>query len=230
MASGFFPLLILAAIHLYANKAKILGWIWHGLFLSFAGGVSFAYVFVDLLPSLEEGQPVLEQTFGFIPYLNRHAYVLALFGVLFYYGLKSFGNKSSLENYWLLMSGYLLFNFFVGVTLSDPTDPTIQPLFLFVIAMGLHYFVNDHNLRENQEELYDNYAKWVLAGALFAGYIVGSVMRIPNYIVAILVSFVAGGVVFNVFHYELPQKQSWGFLSFVFGALIYTAILLSIGE
>lgn len=47
MSPGLLSLFILAAIHLFANRSKVLGWIWHGPFLSFSSGVSLAYVFVD---------------------------------------------------------------------------------------------------------------------------------------------------------------------------------------
>ena len=108
---SFTALLILATIHLFANKTKILGWIWHGRFLSFAAGISFAYVFVDLLPKLEKGQQVLKQAFAVVPYLDRHAYVIALLGVLFFYGLHSQSKKKSALSFWLSTSGYVIFNF-----------------------------------------------------------------------------------------------------------------------
>ena len=66
MNPGLIALIVLAAIHVFANRAKVLGWIWRGKFLSFASGISLAYVFVDLLPTLEKGGPVLKQTFGTI--------------------------------------------------------------------------------------------------------------------------------------------------------------------
>ena len=82
--AGLISVLILIAVHLYANRMKVLGWVWHGRFLSLASGISFAYVFVDLLPALEKGGPVIKQTLGpIVPYLDKHAYLIALLGVLF---------------------------------------------------------------------------------------------------------------------------------------------------
>src|SRR3954466_13712128 len=127
MSHGFIALLVLAAIHLFANRAKVLGWVWHGQFLSFASGISLAYVFVDLLPALEKGSPVLKQAFGnLLPFLELHTYLIALLGILFYYGVES--AQSKLNNTWVPISGYLLFNFLVGAGLSDSSTPEIQPL------------------------------------------------------------------------------------------------------
>ncbi len=227
---GFFSVLVLAAIHLFANQAKVLGWVWHGRFLSFAGGISFAYVFIDLLPVLEKGQPILKQTFGeVIPYFDRHAYLIAFVGLLFYYGLEQHTLKQKVEWFWLQMVGYLCFNFFVGASLSDTTSPELQPLSLFTIAMGMHYFVRDHQVRLNNSRLFQHQGCLWLVAALFAGYAVGTLTHIPNAVVAIAVSFLAGGVLLNVLHYELPTKKHSGYFSFLLGALGYTALLITIG-
>ncbi len=227
MHGGLFSIIILALIHLYANKVKALGWVWHGRFLSFAAGISFAYVFVDLLPALEKGQPFIKHAFGeLIPYFDRHAYLIALLGLLFYYGIQRKTEKLKSEKFWLAISGYLLFNFFVGASLSDSTNPDIQPLTLFTIAMGMHYFVRDHQARANNSPLFLKRGRWLLVAALLLGYLVGCITHIPDALVAIAVSFLAGGILLNVLHYELPEKKQSGYISFVTGALLYTALLV----
>lgn len=222
---GFFSLLLLAAIHLFANRPRVLGWIWRGAFLSFASGISLSYVFVDLLPALEKGEPVLKRTFEpLIPYLELHTYLIALLGILFYYGIQSL--KSPKEHQWLPLSGYLLFNFLIGASLYDSSNPEIQPLALFTIAIGLHYFVRDHQAKIPKKPS----ILWALIFALFAGYFISYLAKIPDAVSAIGISFAAGGILLNVFHYELPKQEKGGYLWFVFGALLYTAILLSVGE
>lgn len=225
MNPGFLSLLVLAAVHIFANRAKVLGWVWHGKFLSFASGISFAYVFVDLLPALSKGQPVLKRTFEHIlPYLDRHTYLIALLGVLFFYGIQS--HKKLDKNIWLPVSGYLLFNFLVGTSLSDSANPEIQPLTLYTIAIGMHYFVRDHLAGIASHKL-------LLASlicSLFAGYFFGYFAKIPDAATAIAISFIAGGIFLNVLHYELPKKEKGGYFWFVLGSLLYTSMLLMLGE
>jgi ABC-type transport system involved in multi-copper enzyme maturation permease subunit len=229
--SGFIALLVLAAIHLFANQAKVMGWVWHGRFLSFAAGITFAYVFVGLLPALQKGQPVLKRTFDqFVPYLDRHVYLIALVGLLFYYGIQTYAQTGTAKNFWLAISGYLLFNFFVGVSLSDSNNPEIQPLTLFTIAMGMHYFVRDHNAGTENRSLYQRQGRWWLIASLLLGYAVGYLTHIPDAVAAIAISFVAGGVLLNVFHYELPKRERVGYGCFVLGSLLYTTVLLGVGE
>lgn len=227
---GLLSLAFLSLVHLYANQTKVFGWLWHGRFLSFAAGLSFAYVFVDLLPALEVGQPVLKQTFGeIIPFFDKHAYLIALFGLLFYYMLQRKIESLPSEKFWLSISGYFLFNFFVGASLSDPTNPDIQPIALFTIAIGMHYFVRDHQARQTSKPLYMERGRWLLVSALIIGFVIGKVTHIPNAIVAIAVSFLAGGILLNVLHYELPSKKESGFW-FVMGAVIYTILLIFVGK
>lgn len=225
--NGILVLSFLAIIHLYANQAKVLGWLWHGRFVSFAAGISFAYVFVDLLPTLEATQPVLQETFSsLVPYFDRHAYVIALLGVLFYYGLHTSSTPGSIRNFWLSMSGYLLFNFFLGASLSDSTNPDIQPLSLFAIGMGMHYFVFDHNAGEDHAALYNQQVRWLLVLALLIGFVIGYLTQIPGVLVAIIVAFLSGGVFLNALRYELPKREQVAYFCFVSGALSYTTIIL----
>ena len=221
IGSGFLSLCLLALIHLFANRPHILGWVWHSKFLSFASGISLAYVFVDLLPALEKGEPALKRTLDpIVPFLELHTYLIALLGILFYYGIQS--RISSKEHQWLPISGYLLFNFFVGASLSDSSNPEIQPLTLFTIAIGLHYFIRDHLSKISKNQ----FILWLLIAILFVGYFIGYLTKIPDAVTAIGISFVAGGIILNTFQYELPKQEKHGYFWFVFGALLYTSILL----
>lgn len=224
-------LIILILIHLLGNKSRLLGWVWHGRFLSFASGVSFGYVFVDLLPALSEGQQVLSNHLGkMIPYLDRHAYLISLIGMLFFYAIQGDSKTQKDYKFWVSMTGYALFNFFVGASLADPLDPTVQPIWLFTIAMGLHYFVHDHNLCEDHEEAYENSARWILVLALVGGWLTGFYVAIPEMLIAIVVAFVSGGVIMNSMRYELPKRSRDSFKYFLIGALGYSLLLISMGE
>lgn len=219
-------LLCFTLIHLYANKANVLGWVWHERFLSFAGGVSFAYVFIDLLPKLEKSQPVIKNTLDpFLPYLDHHAYVIALLGLLFYYGLQGI-SQSELQSYRMSMGGYCLFNFIVGTSLSDPSNPEIQPLLLFMVAIGLHYFIHDHDLRKNHRDLYDRYGRWILVLMLLLGWIVGYFVRVPDAAIDVAIAFLSGSVMLNVMRHELPKREKGTYSYFLIGSLSYTTILL----
>lgn len=225
---AFCSIVVLCFIHLFANRAQYLGWIWHGRFLSFAGGVSFTYVFVSLLPELAKGQAVIDAS-GVFPYVEKHVYLIALLGFLFFYSAQSVSASDGYKDLGFLSSmiSYAVFNLLIGAAIADSNNPDVRPLFLFTLAMGLHYFVNDHNLREAHQNLYEDFGRWLLTLALIAGAIIGFLVAIPDAIVAILVAFAAGGVLFNVMRYELPKSDNVAF--FCMGSLSYAVMLLSIG-
>lgn len=225
---AFLVLIAFVFIHLFANKAHVLGWVWHARFLSFAAGISFAYVFIDLLPTLEKGQPILKQAIDpLVPYLDRHSYLIALMGFLFFYGIQGVSGPSN-RSFYASTAGFSLFNFFIGTSLSDVNNPDIQPLLLFAIAIGLHYFIHDHNLREINTVLYDQIGRWVLVVALILGWMTGFFFIIPVALIDLVVAFIAGGVLMNVMRYELPKREPGTYKFFLLGSILYTVILLQL--
>jgi hypothetical protein len=225
---AFLVLIIFVFIHLFANKAHVLGWVWHARFLSFAAGISFAYVFIDLLPTLEKGQPILKQAIDpLVPYLDRHSYLIALMGFLFFYGIQGVSGSSN-RSFYASIAGFSLFNFFIGTSLSDVHNPDIQPLLLFSIAIGLHYFIHDHNLREINTVLYDQIGRWVLVVALILGWMAGFFFIIPVAVIDLVVAFIAGGVLMNVMRYELPKREPGTYKFFLLGSILYTIVLLQL--
>jgi hypothetical protein len=76
----------LAAVHLFSGRMSFLSASPRSRWLSAAGGVSVAYVFVHLLPELAEGQTALEGEGGaegagvgpLLGFLEDHVYLVAL--------------------------------------------------------------------------------------------------------------------------------------------------------
>ena len=50
--------------------------------------------------------------------------------------------------------------------------------------------------------------------------------EIPEVAIAVLVAFLAGGVVLNVLKKELPEERESRFWAFALGATLYAALLL----
>ena len=94
--------------------------------------------------------------------------------------------------------------------------------------MALHFVVNDHGLRENHKHSYDRISRWILAAAIILGWAIGYGTEIHQAAIALLFSFLAGGVVLNVFKEELPEERQSKFWAFSLGAAIYAALLLAV--
>jgi hypothetical protein len=92
MESSLLPFLLalaLAVSHLFAGALRFLRGVPRSRWLSFAGGVAVAYVFVHLLPELQAGQEEIRQSGSLgVQWLEHHVYVVALLGLSIFYGLE----------------------------------------------------------------------------------------------------------------------------------------------
>lgn len=233
---SFLCLLSLVAVHLTGFHVRRIGPILQARLLSAAGGVSIAYIFIDLLPKFCTGAAQVEHAFkGLFPYLERHVYVMGLIGLLFAYTVQRAAANPATDpsqmkrKFWGQVAAYAIFNAMIGYSLANKNDPDIQPIILFTIAVGLHYYINDYNLRESNAELYESQARYTIVLGLAAGWIVGLFWQIPEAALALVLSFLSGGIMMNVFRHEIPADNPNNYNSFVFGAVTYACILLGIG-
>lgn len=229
---AFLAVTILSLVHLLAGHFHFSESKWHKHFLSMAGGVAVAYVFVELMPKLGVSETTLQAiNTDIIPLKERHVYLVAFLGFLFFYGmhrlstvsLEKFGNFS----FFLNIISYIFLNFLVGYEIVDIHDPFIKPLYLFVVALGLHYFITDYTFREKHPYIYQSFGRYILILALYGGFFAGVLTEIPKTSIIYVVAFVAGGMILNVLSYELPaDDKSESFLSFLVGGLLYSVILV----
>ncbi len=230
----------LAAVHLFAGRMRFLGASPRSRWLSAAGGVSVAYVFVHLLPDLAEDQETVREAVGeTFTFLEYHVYLVALVGLAAFYGLERAaklsrgrrrragrGDATGAGVFWLHAGSFALYNALIGYLMLHREGPGAGGLVLFAFAMGVHFVVNDFGLREDHKGAYDGYGRWVLAAAVFAGWVVGLISEISEAALAVLFAFLAGGVVMNVLKEELPEERESRFWAFVLGAGLYAAVLL----
>lgn len=230
----------LAAVHLFARRLRFLDVTPRSRWLSAAGGVSVAYVFVHLLPDLAEEQETIREAVGEnFAFLEQHVYLVALVGLGVFYGLERAAKVSRGRRrrhvrrdvagagvFWLHTSPFALYNALIGYLLLYREEPGFQSLLLYAFAMAVHFVVNDHGLREDHKETYDRFGRWVLAAAVFVGWVIGLFGNISEAALAVLFAFLAGGVVLNVLKEELPEERQSRFWAFALGAGVYTVILL----
>ena len=229
----------LAAVHLLAGRLWILDGVPRSRALSFAGGVSVAYVFVHLFPEVQAaGADIAESEFGPLAlFAEHHVYLVSLTGFVLFYGLERVaqetgdgsnadGDSSSAGAFWLHVGSFGAYNALVGYLLLHREEGGLVNLLFFFVAMALHFVVNDHGLREHHGSLYRRRGRWVLAGAVLVGTGVALVVSVPEGILAVLFAFLAGSVVLNVIKEELPEERESRFPAFVAGTAGYAALLL----
>lgn len=224
--------LLLAALHAGASALRFLDQVPRSRWLSAAGGVALAYVFVHLLPELAEIQVAIGES-GVLAGLERHAYVIALAGITTFYVLeqlarRSGGHDANREIGWIHLASYAVYNALIGYVLVERQRGGETSLWPFVFAMGVHFVVNDHGLRRHHKEMYRRVGRWLLAAAILAGWSVAQTVTLHEPAVGVLLSFIAGGVILNVLKEELPGERQSRLLPFVTAAGLYGVVLLTL--
>lgn len=231
---------VLAAVHLFAGRLRFLSARPRSRWLSAAGGVSVAYVFVHILPDLAEEQETIREAAGSsFAFLEHHVYLVALAGLGAFYGLersvkvsrrrrRGLGGRDAAGAgvFWLHTASFALYNALIGYLLLHREESGIPSLLLYAFAMAVHFVVNDHGLREDHKETYHRFGRWLLAASVLGGWTLGLFGNISEAALAVLFAFLAGGVMLNVLKEELPEERQSRFWAFVLGAGAYTVVLL----
>lgn len=228
----------LAIIHIYAGKLKFLDVIPRSRWLSAASGVSVAYVFVHLLPDLNEQQAAIADS-GFVGFVEHHVYLISLFGLTVFYGLerlvRTSEEKQEAKNqpkdmgvFWIHMASFSAYNALIGYLLVHREKVGLLNLLFYFIAMGLHFLVNDFGLRADHQHTYHRLGRWILAAAIVVGWAIGVATKINDAAIAVLFAFLAGGIILNVLKEELPEERQSQFGAFATGTAIYTLLLLAL--
>ncbi len=230
----------LVVIHLFSGKLHFLNVLPRSRWLSAAGGLSVAYVFVHILPDLAEEQETLREAAGeAFTFLEYHVYLVALAGLAIFYGLdraakasrrrrRSVGKEDATgaEIFWIHIASFSAYNAIIGYLLLHREIPGLRSLFLFAFALGVHFAVNDYGLRADHKGPYHRTGRWVLAAAVLVGWAVGLFFEVSAAALAVLFAFLAGGIVLNVLKEEIPEERESSFGAFALGAAAYAAVLL----
>jgi hypothetical protein len=233
---------VLAAIHIASNRLTFLDVIPRSRWLSLAGGVSVAYVFLRLLPELVAGQAVVDRYVPpFFLLLEKHVYVLALLGLLSFYGLErvvrvnqaepgpKYGESTTTRGvYQLHIASFALYNILIGYLVVHREMTGLLGLALFTTAMGFHFLVTDYGLKKDHRAEFGRTGRWVLVAALVLGWAAGVLTEVSEVLVVVLSSLLAGGVILNVLKEELPTERQSRLVPFFAGATVYALVLLTL--
>lgn len=225
-------------IHLTSKQMKFLKVEPRSKFLSVAGGISVAYVFMHLLPELKEYQEEFDETFQGLQFLESHIYISALLGLVIFYGLEQLAKNSKREGresgtykasfnvFWIHIGSFALYNAIIGYLILRGEYQSEWGMLLYFIAMGIHFVTNDKGLRATHKEDYDRYGRWVLAVSITIGWVIAAFTEVNILIISVLSAFIAGGVILNVMKEELPEERESSFPAFFSGMLGYAILLL----
>lgn len=232
---------VFALIHLEVGRLEVLGHIPRNRWLSFAGGVAVAYVFLHILPELSAHQEEFTEALGLTAVTAESLiYAMALVGLGTFYGVeravklsrersqkKGQGSQTEESLLALHIGSFAVFNLLIGYLLLHREEFGLWSLALYFVAIGLHFLTSDFGMRADHEEVYDRMGRWVIAAAVIGGWALGVITQVPQLVVGLLFAFVSGGIVLNVLKEELPEERKSRFLPFAGGATLYAALTLT---
>ena len=203
--------------------------------LSFAAGGSIAYIFVKLLPEIENAAVIFRQaTHTFMPFEGVYGVNIAMLaGFLSFYALaemapeeNKFGQKNS-QNlvFWAHLTGYGGYIALIGYLLVRSLNPA-ESLCFYTLSMSFHFLLVGFGLRSLYQQSYDCLGRYVLAAFCLIGWSIGVMIDLPKTIVILLFGFVSGGVVSVTGIVELPKGREGKFIPFMTGAVSYAALLI----
>lgn len=216
----------LGAVHVVGSHLRGLDRIPRSWLLSAGSGISVAYVFLHLLPEVA----ALEEHLGHA----MSGWWIALAGLSAVYGLELLARRSgsgqagqgTVVAGLVHLGSYAVYNGIVGYLLAERAQVSGRELLLFAFAMGLHFLVNDHGLREHHAELYRHVGRWVIAAGVIAGALLGTLVEPPPAVLEAVVAFLAGGVTMNVLKEELPEDRTSRWTPFVVAGGAYGLLLV----
>ncbi len=206
-------------------------------FVSFAGGVAVAYVFLEMLPNLVEyNKPIgdfLITNQWLTPFTELLIYIFALCGFLIYYGFdllaeryRDKGHDDGLV-YGLHLTMFCVYNFLITYTMSLRAISSLTATILFTLAMALHFVLTDRKLCRFYPVRFNHTGRFLLISALLTGWLCSVIFDPVNVLIAaLMVAFLAGSVLLNVFREELPAARLTSYCWFAFGVALIALILL----
>lgn len=211
--------------------------------LSAFGGATIAYVFLYLMPELHKYLEVIKQAVGdsWLTFLGDYTYLLALFGLLAYFGLdswakskkKSEGERSESRSsrvFLVHISSFFLYNLIIGYLLVREDFSSQWSMALYFLALAAHFMATDHTLKEIHKKDYDKYGRWFLVAAIFIGWLIGVIFKVHEVIVGIAVSVLSGGILLNVFKEELKEGNLKNYLAFLGGAVVIAFLYMLVNS
>lgn len=218
------------------NKLKI---------LSFFGGVTATYVFLDLLPSLQYSDLYLKQLGAdnqFIQLYEDSIFLVVLIGFLLFFSLEHIAVKpirkhqtgdidlkkiASKRIFMIQLITLAFLNFVLSFVFIFEFETGIIAATLYGVAVSMHLFISSQTMLEQYQSYQAKFGRYVLAAVPIIGWIAS--LLIPETIAQayVLLAFISGVILYHSIRNELPTSLRRGSLAFfLIGALLYAVILI----
>ncbi len=189
---------------------------------AFGGGLSVAYVFLHLLPSLDASGEVV----------GPRIYFVALLGFVVFYGLDVFfqpPKHTHPTKYHAYLSMFFLYDGLLVFTLGLELPPTPILTLVFAVSLALDVLNTDIELQREHGARFVQTGRWVLFSGVAVAYALSLVRRPHPLVVDILTAALAGFIMFHTFNGQFPVSKNKKFPAFLAGLLTFWLLHVLLG-
>jgi zinc transporter ZupT len=217
--------LILGLIHFFSENLKIPEEAKQYRIISFAAGISIAYLFLVLLP----------HTYEAATHLKQGVFAFLLLGFTFFHLGEKFiyqhadQEKLAKELKEVHSISFFVYYFMVGVVLKDEIHISVFEGSLFLVPIALHAALSTASLARIHGEIRESpLIKITLSLSTLLGIVFAILIPVPAILNNILVSFIAGALLYIIVKEFLPEKKKGQPLFFIFGLALFCAFYIAI--
>lgn len=244
---GLISILLFIVVFLFGLKIKFFNLKNHRWLISFSAGVAIAYVFIHLLPELQKSKEILKPyAINYVPLLEQHlVYLFAMLGFMLAYGIQKImiwsheklintnnNIKNNLDNerhyvsFILHIIGYAIYVFLLGYLMIRNIDLSKSEIIYYTVALMFHFESLNFYFASEHYKLYIKYGRYILATAVFLGWLLGAMTAVHEVLIIILLGFISGAVIMSTILTEIPQGKFGKFWPFLGGSFFYASLLL----
>lgn len=234
---NFIMVIIFVLIHLFSQlTSKKLT---TSILMSFAAGVGIAYIIFNLFPQLGHFQLVVDNTFNSNNFIVTNlVYIVIMLGFMVSHVIHKIDDelyekycetdleKAERSHFWSDMTFNIFYNIIIGYIIVSKEFGSSLQVISFFIAFGLHFLMNDWGLRIHHGKRHDNVGRFILAGSMLLGGLIGLFTDLPEIYVVLFESYIIGALMLNVVKYELPDDHESSLRGLIFGVIIASIFFL----
>ena len=209
---------LLGIIHFYSEKLKPPDGANRYRVISFAAGISIAYLFLSLLP----------HTYDAARHLKNFIFIFLLLGFVLFHVAEKFiykhadKKKLAKELKEVHSISFFFYHFLIGIVLYDMVRAHIFEGLLFSVPIALHSALSTASLSQIHGDIRESFGtKILLSSSTILGVIFALFVSIPEFLDNIFVSMIAGILLYIIVKEFLPEKEKGQPMFFFFGILLF---------
>jgi hypothetical protein len=209
---------------------------------SLFSGITAAFVFLDLLPSIQQSSQSLTQLSNsdFVVLYEDAIFLVVFLGFLLFFSLECIAKSRVEANgdtdkkqapsktvYYIHYASLLLLQFILSFSLLFEYQNGIFGGVLFVFAVSLHLLASDNSLQETYPSLHGKNGRYFAAVIPLLGAVFSVIFPEKVLEASVLLAFISGAILYQSIRSEIPTVNRRSSLAlFLAGALFYAAILI----